>query len=139
MCRFRSEHDEGYKTLIVELREAFRGRKSSPEATRIDGVPKKATILTVNEIPQENMVLIKNDTVKHGMVDKEKSSMELGAENQNMGENSTPRGDQITFPTYMPDDDHFMGREGLIKDIKPHLLSGINENATWFVVGPSIG
>jgi len=129
MCRFRSDEDADYMTLTMKLREAYQDRQTALGTTRLsEGMPKRELITTVHEVPQVS----NNGTPKEGKIAMDKLSMGKiwkPDKRQIVG--------QITFPTYIPDDAHFTGREGLIRDIKPHLLSGIHGDTARHV-GPHL-
>lgn len=115
MCRFRSKDDADYKALTERLQEAYASRKTTLEtAPDCERVPRKEAMMTVSEVPHEEI-----------------SMDELP------NENKIPKHyeGQTTFPLNIQCDAHFKGRDALIKDIQPHLLSGADEGTSWHV-GP---
>lgn len=106
--------------LKGRLLDAHEGWRPTLETIR-----KKETVLAVEEIPPESGIPDIDDT---------KVLVEDKAWNDDKGQGSAQSG-QITFPPYIhvQYDRQFTGREALIKDIRPHLLSEAKKDTAWHV------
>jgi hypothetical protein len=105
MCRFPTLHDPDYETLVDRVRHILEQRSMTSDGDYCS----HANLLTLLE--------------EASPASTPRAEI-LGKPPKRDDTSSPATRAQITYPTYIPYDSHFVGREGLITDIEAHLLAG---------------